>query len=984
MKNFTQKFIGLFALVSTMSFTVNAQCDETLVLTSQGGNGGGSYGNWAWFAGDLRLWVEEGDVVYGTNGTGYIIAGEMADHYFTNGISQVRFTSNVAGVFTNGNSYNTNIASCTIEGCTESTAQNYMPNANTDDGSCIVYGCTDISSFNYNNIATIDDDSCIPIIEGCTNSGADNFDSNANTNDGSCNLCNDAWEEWNMYVPYYIYNYSFSYFAEVSGYGSCDEPEILGCTDGMADNFDYEANTDDGSCYRYGCMEEYANNYDQFATLNENCVFYGCTEPSAINYNSLATDDDGSCVDNCSPVSLLSQGGNGGGSLGNWAWFAANLTNVITTGAIVYGSNGVAYTIGGEVPDHHYTNGISQVYFTTNVAGVFTNGNSYESTISYCSPGCTNPGAVNFNVIFNVEDGSCIGVAPGCTNSTAVNYSPDANTDDGSCIIEGCTDGEAFNYNEQATENDGSCVAVINGCMDELACNYNSEANTDDSSCYNAEQYYDCNEVCLNDSDQDGVCDEIEVVGCTDSEAFNYDDIATDDDGSCVAVVNGCMDSSMSNYNSEANTDDGSCVSWEEYANSLLSDIANLELDVMAWTAMYENEQGVNVDLQSYYEEELSNSQSDLIMVQEEVDDLQGQLDNIVPEDGIGQSDVDAAYAEGAASVDITLDNDEVAAVAFADGVASVEVPECEEVATENIPLDLPQGWSMFGYTCLESLDVVEAFSGVSDNIEIVKDEWGLAYLPAWGFSAFDNLQFSEGYQIKMIEEVTDFQFCTTISGGASQEELDAAMAEVHAMYEGWCESDIDNDGICDVDEVSGCMDASSCNYVSEAEFDDGSCDYESCLDVCGVINGDNSSCTDACGVINGDNSSCLDECGVPNGDNSSCTDACDSDVCLFLSSDGQLFYTSTQAIGGFQFNVDAPDMFIVSASGGASADAGFEIAAGSTTVLGFSFTGGIIPAGSGTLLELEIMGDSPLCPSDLIFVGEYGSELTTTLSCEF
>ena len=209
----------------------------------------------------------------------------------------------------------------------------------------------------------------------------------------------------------------------------------------------------------------------------------------------------------------------------------------------------------------------------------------------------------------------------------------------------------------------------------------------------------------------------------------------------------------------------------------------------------------------------------------------------------------------------------------YNEGVASVEIPECEEVATQNIPLDLPEGWSMFGYTCLESLDVVEAFSDISDNIEIVKDEWGLAYLPAWGFSAFDNLEFGEGYQIKMLEGVTDFQFCTTITGGVSQEELDAAIAEVHAMYDGWCESDLDNDGICDVDEVSGCMDVSSCNFVLEAEFDDGSCDYESCLDECGVINGDNSSCTDACGVINGDNSTCVDECGVPNGDNSSCTD---------------------------------------------------------------------------------------------------------------
>ena len=55
-------------------------------------------------------------------------------------------------------------------------------------------------------------------------------------------------------------------------------------------------------------------------------------------------------------------------------------------------------------------------------------------------------------------------------------------------------------FNPNAQVDDGSCVeAVVNGCMDELACNYNSEANTDDSSCYSADQYYDCNEVCLND-----------------------------------------------------------------------------------------------------------------------------------------------------------------------------------------------------------------------------------------------------------------------------------------------------------------------------------------------------------------------------------------------------------------------------------------------------------------------------------------------------
>ena len=111
-------------------------------------------------------------------------------------------------------------------------------------------------------------------------------------------------------------------------------------------------------------------------------------------------------------------------------------------------------------------------------------------------------------------------------------------------------------------------------------------------------------------------------------------------------------------------------------------------------------------------------------------------------EDGISQSDVDAAYADGA---------------------ASVEIPECEEVFTQNIPLDLPEGWSMFGYTCIESVNVFNAFSDISTNIDIVKDEWGLAYLPSWNFSAFDNLEYGEGYQIKMIQEVNNFQFCPII-----------------------------------------------------------------------------------------------------------------------------------------------------------------------------------------------------------------------------
>ena len=38
--------------------------------------------------------------------------------------------------------------------------------------------------------------------------------------------------------------------------------------------------------------------------------------------------------------------------------------------------------------------------------------------------------------------------------------------------------------------------------------------------------------TCLNDVDEDGVCDELEVEGCTDATACNYNADATDEDGS--------------------------------------------------------------------------------------------------------------------------------------------------------------------------------------------------------------------------------------------------------------------------------------------------------------------------------------------------------------------------------------------------------------------------------------------------------------------
>ena len=553
-----------------------------------------------------------------------------------------------------------------------------------------------------------------------------------------------------------------------------------------------------GNCV-YGCSNSLAVNYNSAADINDDsCEFpagYGCTDSLACNYDNSAEEDNGTCSypedgfdceGECISGVLLTMSDSYGDG-----WDGAELS-----------INGVIYSVYGDYGDSASAcvdvSGCTVFSWTAGEYDGETSwslgdlaggaGGSIPSPLGNCVYGCSNSLAVNYNSAADINDDSCeFPAGYGCTDSLACNYDNSAEEDNGTCSypedgfdcegncktpiffsgsgvdtldiffsIHSCNGDLIFNNGYTNSEfslcagdlSNGYAIQMLDftgdgwegnylnigeysytledgyyqaflatcgvmGCMDSTALNYNSDASTDDGSCdrlgCTAEWADNFDELATTD---DGSCVIYDVPGCMDVSAFNYDVEATQDDGSCISVINGCMNSSMSNYNSEANTDDGSCVSWEELANA-----------------------------------------------------LQSELNNVIPEDGVSQEDVDAAYLAGAAAIDITSDNDEVAAAAFADGVASVEVPECDEVVTQNIPLDLPQGWSMFGYTCLESLNVIEAFSVIFDKITLVKNETGAVYMPEFSFNGIGNLEFGEGYQIKMIEEVTDFQFCTTVIG---------------------------------------------------------------------------------------------------------------------------------------------------------------------------------------------------------------------------
>ena len=85
-----------------------------------------------------------------------------------------------------------------------------------------------------------------------------------------------------------------------------------------------------------------------------------------------------------------------------------------------------------------------------------------------------------------------------------------------------------YNYDPLANTDDGSCIPYILGCLDGSACNYDPLANTEDGSCVYQELYYDCNGDCLNDSNANGVCDEIEPTISVNTDTLFYSVFVSD------------------------------------------------------------------------------------------------------------------------------------------------------------------------------------------------------------------------------------------------------------------------------------------------------------------------------------------------------------------------------------------------------------------------------------------------------------------------
>jgi hypothetical protein len=78
-------------------------------------------------------------------------------------------------------------------------------------------------------------------------------------------------------------------------------------------------------------------------------------------------------------------------------------------------------------------------------------------------------------------------------------------------------------------------------------------------------------------------------------------------------------------------------------------------------------------------------------------------------------------------------------------------IPELNEMT-------LLEGWNLMSYLRKDPSDVIITMESLVDDLIIMKDDWGLAYLPEFNFNAIGNFYQGKGYQIKTSNQV-EFTF---------------------------------------------------------------------------------------------------------------------------------------------------------------------------------------------------------------------------------
>ena len=725
-----------------------------------------------------------------------------------------------------------------------------------------------------------------------------------------------------------------SCFADLDADGVCDAVEVYGCTNELAINYDAFATEDDGSCdvpaypflnasvYAIGDVGTTSRLYAHFENNADECTAIFAVGPNETDPVELDLAVSTSFFQQ--PLAL------GGADFGSGiqtvvfamfpnaeydSWLTIGsadsddevINSVEMSEALQMFNTGSGFTLGGATGGSWFVipgENLNAVAGDDGkvLLGQFTvaddeNGDvgilSGDWNMQWRDEGQTS--MENRGLEFTTAD--WIAPVNGCTDETACNFDAEANTDDASCLFTdecGICGGSGFipgacdcdgNFPESGydcddvclndTDEDGVCDEFeIAGCTDATSCNYNVSATDDDGTCLQLDECgicggsgilagscgcdgnfpvdeYDCDGICLLDSDEDGICDAFEISGCTVSVACNYNAEATDDDDSCVFALpgtncggdciddhdgdgicnefefEGCTSSSAVNYNSQATDDDGSCQ-WEEGLFTGLSyDLVGHDLiEGTSTYRLYANfDADTIIQVTAAYGTEVDNwsINSTEPFYQDEFGGLLAHSINPFFYASYPTVEYDSWLALGGASgspVELQTVGLETFFADFEATGGDVLVNTAVGASLYYIPGNMgsPLSFVEDGQMLLGQFTTAGVVS-VSYNLQF-RDEAMTSH-----YATDLNLVFPE-----FGVGCTDVDACN-YDATATEEDGTCTYETDYRDCEGVCNNDTDGDNVCDEDEISGCTDEEAYNYVPNATDEDGSCQSAGCFE---------------------------------------------------------------------------------------------------------------------------------------------------------
>ena len=706
----------------------------------------------------------------------------------------------------------------------------------------------------------------------------------------ACNYAPGSFGDEDCDLPDEGYGCDGACLEDEDGDGVCDDFEVLGCTEPDACNFMNEATEEDGSCasldecgvcdgpgeiYACGCADIPQGNCDCDGNQVDAVGVCGGTCEEDIDTDGICDD-----VDDC--VGALDACGicNGPGAI-----YECGCADIPPSKCDCNGNELDALgDCGGPCAAD------------ADMDGICDDVDDCIGGLDACGV-CNGPGAIYECGCDDIPEGNCdcdgneedaVGV---CGGDCDADLDSDGVCDDvDDCVGEldtcGVCNGPGEIYEcgcadipQSDCDCDGNQVDAVGVCGGTCTADADADGLCDDvDDCVGEPDALGiCNGGCGADVDGDGVCDDNETLGCDDPDAVNYDDDATENDGSC-------------NYE-DLDVPDGFDFVTSPYSATILGTVT---LDGLAgsgldWIGAFNN---TGLCVGANHLNLVEGSSFMALTIYGDDPTTPGVVDGLLPGDAFTLRLFDASEAQiisyngGQQLLGwVNTNGGPLPGYSNAEAVFAFFTPPCPDTDGDGLcneddpcPDQIADAVGICGGDCVADVDC----NGVCDDAEVLgcnatqacnfnplatQNDGSCEFMSCLVVGCTDSLACNYDPDANLDNGLClSLDACGECGGPGAIEacgctdipvgDCDCDGNQLDALGEcgGTCALDVNENGICDADEVLGCTIAAACNFDASANVDDGSCDFLTC-----IVPG----CTDpdACNfnpVADFDNDSCL------------------------------------------------------------------------------------------------------------------------------